>query len=368
MDLSSYGTAKVLHFLQYCAWSDNVPTGVRVGQITVYYQDGSSSNLNLMVGVNTAEWSYDNPKMQEYLQHRKVPPAISIVKPGWSYPSHWFHVSVALHARGLLSVKLTLDPDSYTNQQYHGWGAADWFGITINALTLEYAEQKPKDPKKAVVGHWQLDEKKGSSARDSSGNGHDGIAYGSGAWQPNAGAVHGALGLDGVDDYVDLPIGSLISQLTNCTIMTWVNWSGEHSWQRIFDFGSGTEVNMFLTPMSGYGTASGEPYELRFAITTGGGGAEERISATPLPGGWHHVAVTINADAQVGTLYVDGAPVAAKTGLTLTPGNLGITSQNWLGRSQYSSDSYFQGSLDDFRIYDQALSQGEIQAVMAEAN
>lgn len=41
-----------------------------------------------------------------------------------------------------------------------------------------------------------------------------------------------------------MPIGSLIDELTNCTIMTWVNWSGMHSWQRIFDFGSGTEVLM----------------------------------------------------------------------------------------------------------------------------
>jgi cytochrome c len=53
--------------------------------------------------------------------------------------------------------------------------------------------------------------------------------------------------------------------------------------------------------------------------------------------------------------------------MTLTPSDLGETSQNWLGRSQYESDSCYAGFLDDFRIYDRALSQGEIQAVLAEA-
>jgi len=250
-------------------------------------------------------------------------------------------------------------------------------GGTVTA-PLASDEKKPKDPKKALVGYWKLDEKKGSTARDSSGNGNDGTLYGDCVWQPKAGVLHGALWLPGGPGQVDgeyvegpcveLPIGSLIHQLTNCTIMTWVNWSGGPSWQRIFDFGSSTEVNMFLTPMSGYGTGSTEPYELRFAITTGGGGAEERVSTTPLPGGWHHVAVAINDDDHITTLYLDGTPVAENTAMTLTPSHLDVTSNNWLGRSQYSGDSYYAGSLDDFRIYDQALSEGEIQAIMAEAN
>jgi len=261
-DLSACGTAKKLHFIQHCAWADNVPTGIVVGRITVFYEDESATTCDL------------------------------------------------------------------------------------------------------IVGHWKLDEKKGSIASDSSGYGRDGVLSGDPLWLPKDGVLHGVLWLDGQDDYVSLPIGSLIDGLTNCTIMTWVNWSGMHSWQRIFDFGSGTEVNMFLTPTSGEGSGSTNPYELRFAITVGGGGAEERIGTFSLLAGWHHVAVTINADDGVGTLYLGGMPVAVNDAMTLTPSDLGATSQNWLGRSQYEWDSYFEGSLDDFRIYDRVLSQGEIQAVM----
>jgi len=32
-----------------------------------------------------------------------------------------------------------------------------------------------------------------------------------------------------------------------------------------------------------------------------------------------------------------------------------------LGRSQYTADSFFVGSIDEFRIYNRALSEGEVR-------
>jgi len=381
LDLSPYGTAKKLHMIQHCAWADNVPTGVVVGYVTVFYQDQSTSTCDLVVGRNTAEWSYDRPDMQPYLQHHKVLPAYSspVDDDGDGVPEyygHLFYAAIVLDNKPLDSVELMLDEASYTDEEWdYGYAPWDWFGISILAITVEYPGAPAKDPKEALVGHWKLDEKKGSIAYDSSGNCNDGTLHGDPLWQPKDGVLHGALWLPGgpgelngeyIDgSYVGLPIGSLISQLTDCTIMTWVNWSGQDSWQRIFDFGSGMQVNMFLTPRSGEGMGSTNPYDMRFAITTDGGGAEERVSAVePLPSGWHHVGVTIQADYGIATLYLDGASVGENTAMTLTPSNLGSTGQNRLGRSQYPWDSYFEGCLDDFRIYDQALSRGQIQAVM----
>jgi hypothetical protein len=40
--------------------------------------------------------------------------------------------------------------------------------------------------------------------------------------------------------------------------------------------------------------------------------------------------------------------------------DLGVTGDNWLGRPQWPNDAYFSGSLDDFRIYNKALTQDEI--------
>jgi hypothetical protein len=46
---------------------------------------------------------------------------------------------------------------------------------------------------------------------------------------------------------------------------------------------------------------------------------------------------------------------------TVLPKDLGVTTQNWLGRSQFAADPYLNGVLDDFRIFDRALSEGEVR-------
>ncbi len=210
-----------------------------------------------------------------------------------------------------------------------------------------------------LVAHWKLDEASGSTAHDSFDNGYHGTLYGNPQWQPEAGRVDGALLFDGKDDYVSLPIGSRGRDLTHCTIMAWVNWSGAGgSSQRVFAFGSGPAVNMSLTPKADSGG-------MRFAITTTGATHEDRSTAVrPLPTGWHHVAVTIDPTNHRHLLYLDGQVVAQNTSARYTPSSLGTTSQNWLGRSQYSADGYFSGLLDDVRIYEVVLSPEQIQEIV----
>jgi hypothetical protein len=99
---------------------------------------------------------------------------------------------------------------------------------------------------------------------------------------------------------------------------------------------------------------------VRFAITTSGGGSEQRINGTPiLPTGvWKHVAVTRSGNTA--TLYVDGVQVGQNTSMTLSPSSLGNTTNNWIGRSQYTADAFLDGQIDEFRIYNRALSASEI--------
>ncbi|MBN1312750.1 MAG: carbohydrate-binding protein, partial [Anaerolineae bacterium] len=46
--------------------------------------------------------------------------------------------------------------------------------------------------------------------------------------------------------------------------------------------------------------------------------------------------------------------------MSLSPSSLGSTNQNWIGRSQYAADPYLDGQVDDFRIYNRALSASEV--------
>jgi len=206
-----------------------------------------------------------------------------------------------------------------------------------------------------LVAHWKFDDGSGEIAQDSSGNGYDGTLFGEPTWV--AGQIGGALEFDGTNDYVELPIGSLISSLTNSTFAIWVDFSNEGgAWQRILDFGTDTIVNMFLTPRMGTDGL------MRFAITINGNGDEDQTTAqATLPSGWHYVTLTINADENVHFLYLDGELVAQNTTARHTPSTLGETNQNWLGRSQYTADGYFDGRMDDFRIYDRILTPKQIE-------
>jgi hypothetical protein len=212
-----------------------------------------------------------------------------------------------------------------------------------------------------LVGWWKLDEGSGTIAVDSSRNGNDGTIEGGPQWV--AGQFGSGLEFDGTDDYIDLPISPLLSSLTNSTFTIWANFSGTGgAWQRIFDFGTGPTFNMFLTPNNG---ATGT---LRFAITQTSYNDEDQTTApNAFPSGWHHVAVVMDAVNNTHVLYIDGNVAAQNTSARYFPTDLGTTTQDWLARSEYAADPYFNGSLDDFRIYDEVLTQEGIQAVMSGA-
>jgi hypothetical protein len=164
-----------------------------------------------------------------------------------------------------------------------------------------------------------------------------------------------AVALSGTSQYVNVPTGAVSGLDGDFTISAWVNPSKNSTWSRLFDFGTGTSRYMFLTLDHGTG--------LRYAITTSGGGGEQHIDATTtLPlNAWSLVTVTVSGTT--GTLYVNGQVVGTNSGLTLHPSNLGNTTQDWIGRSQYSGDPYLAAAVDDFNVYGRSLTASEVSAL-----
>lgn len=174
-------------------------------------------------------------------------------------------------------------------------------------------------------------------------SGLNGTAAGSPAF--GTGKVGQALVFDGVDDYVTLPDGAVNYQ--DITIAAWVYWNGGSNWQRIFDFGDGTSNYLFLTPNSGG--------NLRFAIKNGG--SEQQVNTTTLATGqWVHLAVTLGGTTA--KLYVNGTLAATNSSVTINPSDFN-PSFNYIGKSQFA-DPLFNGSIDDFHIYNYALSASEV--------
>lgn len=189
------------------------------------------------------------------------------------------------------------------------------------------------------LGQWNFD----GNVSDSASTNH-GTAFGAPAFV--AGKIGSAIDLDGVDDYVQLPPG--VGLAKDITIATWVNWDGGGNWQRIFDFGTGIYQNMFLTPSSGSGTL-----RLAFKDSINGTDTEKQINTPVLPTAqWVHLAVVLKGD--YATLYRNGIAVGSVFNLQMNPIDFAAT-QNYIGKSQYP-DPLFNGRVDDFRVYNHALS------------
>ncbi|RYD68343.1 MAG: hypothetical protein EOP83_00965, partial [Verrucomicrobiaceae bacterium] len=186
-------------------------------------------------------------------------------------------------------------------------------------------------------------------------NANHGTAFGTPAYV--AGKIGQAIDLDGADDYIDLP--DPMGRTADTTIATWVNWDGGGDWQRIFDFGTGTFQNFFLTPKAGGGAM-----RLSIKDIINGKDQEYQVNTTTLPlGQWVHLAAVIKGDYM--TLYMNGKPVGSAFNLDAGPAHFPATN-NYIGKSQYN-DPTFNGRVDDFRLYGKALTGSEIWALWGES-
>jgi hypothetical protein len=202
----------------------------------------------------------------------------------------------------------------------------------------------------------------GTLLPDSTTHGNDGTLLsgtdGSPGFSFAAGKVGNALNLAFTKQaYVSLPVG-LLADACETTIASWVYInSNVNAWTRIWDFGRDTEAYMFLTPITNTNDVA------KFGISVTGNTHEEVINArSAVPTlTWTHVALVLGHSG--GVLYFDGAPVGTNPSMTLRPADLGPTVNNYIGRSQFSNDPYLDGDIDEFRIYDRALSPEEIQVL-----
>ncbi|KAK8135953.1 hypothetical protein PG984_003893 [Apiospora sp. TS-2023a] len=238
-----------------------------------------------------------------------------------------------------------------------------WTGHYMTALSQAYADQGEEVFKTKL--DWMVKELAACQDAITSRMGGDGA----GGKQPGnntVGRVSGkfgnALQLNQGDQeqYVTLP-QETINQLRDFTFATWVNLASNQTWTRLFDFGKDTAVNMFLTPR-----ADTSQHAPRFAITIGGSGQEQQINGkTAIPvNEWVHIAVTL--EGMSGTLYVNGQVGGTNTGMTLNPTSLDNPGNRWIGRSQYG-DAPLKATIDEFHIFNRALSAAEIQSLQDSA-
>ena len=199
------------------------------------------------------------------------------------------------------------------------------------------------------LAHWKLDETSGTTAVDTAG-GHNGALLNGPTWQP--GTMDGALELDGSNDYVNVPHDDNLS-LSSFTISSWIDADSLSGGQFVVNKGtdSGTLAsNYFLATIGD---------EISFGFYAGGWVEFNTANANLSTGQWHHIAGTFDDATGTGRVYLDGVPVhQGSTAVSPVPDAYRLT----IGRN--GPGNYWPGRLDDVRIYDRALTDSEVAALV----
>ena len=200
-----------------------------------------------------------------------------------------------------------------------------------------------------LVGYWNFDQGSGTIAYDSSGYNNHGTIHGA-SWM--TGKVNGALFFDGLEDYVDCGNNATLDPTQGATIEAWVNFN---------QLPSGAEHIMAITGRSGGGTdldlQTETDNKIRFYI--GPGAPNVAISNTAVETNkWYHIAGTYQANENI-KIYVNG--VLEKT--TLIDITRNANSNNFcIGQSAIWPGRFFNGIIDEVKIYNRPLSAEEIEA------
>jgi|GEM_PF-1559755 len=220
-----------------------------------------------------------------------------------------------------------------------------------------------------LVGYWKFDEGGSSTtAYDSSGDGKNGTntLFPSNPYVSPNNTSHyhnnpGALDFDGVDSYVDLPDG--FADFTGgATFAFWMYPTSTAAWQRVFDIAQGqADDNILVNRRS-------NTQDLAFEVYVGGASQGVIYAAGAITQNtWQHFAVTLDSNRNV-SIYKNGVAQNLNGGgstslqISAMPANL-TRDDNFIGRSNWGTDAYYDGYYDDMRIYNRPLASGEITSL-----
>ena len=214
----------------------------------------------------------------------------------------------------------------------------------------------------ALIGHWAFDEGVGTTTADSSGNGNTGVFAGGVTWGSGGPGGNYAV-IDGTPNSVVDPTVTLPA-MTTTNDFTWAFWANN---QEVI---GGPQQNSIMigNRYNETGTDYAPRQFVKFTPTKfewhqEAGGADNQDYDDLVVGEWHHHAVV-----KTGTsvhYYRDGVAVG-------DPGTLNTSLANAAAMRFFmggntgtaSANEVFNGYLDDVRIYDNALSANEINALV----
>jgi hypothetical protein len=218
---------------------------------------------------------------------------------------------------------------------------------TLSEAEIKADREAPVGLGQIPVAAYSFDEGSGTTLHDSAG-GHDGTIEGGASWT-EAGKYGSALDFDGSNDLVKIADANDLDLTTAFTLEAWV---------RPDVLSGGSVITKGETPggkLSGYWLSAAYTSEKPAGVVANGTGTTKTVNGPSklTAATWAHVA--LSSDGSTLRLYVDGVQVATETAVaplaTAAPLKIGT-----------SITGFFNGLIDEVRLYDETLSEAEIKA------
>lgn len=262
-----------------------------------------------------------------------------------------------------------------------GYGTAT-LNATVGAFSSTNSVSLTVSPVIPTLAHrYSFSETSGTNASDSVG-GATGTLNGSATFSGT-----GQLVLDGTSNCsVTLPAG-ILTGVNDVTIETWVTFPGTNAaFANLWAFGFSDTIPLDANIGDGGNYITFSPHtgglttQANFGQGTPGfNGERDAIAPGVLDNETNvHVVAVFNPDAGYESVYINGAQVATQSMFNgmidpvaymnaLTNGSilnltLGPDPNNYIGESLYAADPYLVANVDEFRIYNVALTPGQIAA------
>ena len=235
--------------------------------------------------------------------------------------------------------------------------ARDAAGNLTTTPPISVTVNNPAVPSGLAAGY-ALDEVSGTSAADASGHGLNGTLTNGPTWA--VGRYGNAVNVDGVNDYVDLGNPAGMQFTGSMTISAWVFSSafpGDDA-PIVSKRGAG-ELGYQLDTTIDMG-----PRTIGFKLTNASGGTMFRYGATTLQlNTWYHITGIYNAAAGTLNVYLNGQLDNGALLGTVTSTQQNSSANVNIGRRP-SGGFYFNGRIDNVRLYNRALTASENQTDM----
>lgn len=217
--------------------------------------------------------------------------------------------------------------------------------------------QSPSRPSHLLAAY-SFDTHDGS---DASGRGNTLVSQGTGTSFANGVDKDATFGAGNVSTACwSTPAQNLQPQML--TFMGWVNAAATQTGSWVCAFGlhhsAATWPIWGIYPLAWSSDGSGP---VVFGSDIGGGENLNYDPVSPIAGTWHHIAATF--DGTTKAIYFDG--ILGATGETAGSFDYSSVGEfHVLGDPNYGDSRMFAGGVDDVRLYDNVLTQSEIQTCM----